>query len=223
MSIFSGAPRAFLSTSTVDQKSDVEPRRRSGNLKDGINLVNMKRGTGYRSSFSGRVATVFGARGLIGTAVCNRLGKTGSQIIIPYRGDFYEYQRLKVCGDLGQVLFTPCEQNDEESIRTAMKYSDVVINLIGREFETLNYKFHDVNVKVPANLARIAKEMGVERFIHISSINASPQPQSLFLPGGGSKWLKTKYEGERAVLKEFPEATIFRPTEMYGYPDHLVE
>ena len=39
---------------------------------------------------------------------------------------------------------------------------------------------------------------------------------------GGSNWLKTKREGERAVLAEFPDATIFRPSEMYGHGDHLV-
>ena len=137
----------------------------------------MKRGTGYRSSFSGTVATVFGASGMVGRGVCNRLGKNGSQIIIPYHRDFYEFQRLKVCGDLGQVLFVPYYLKDEESIRKAMKYSDIVINLTGREFETKNYKFKDINVTGPATLARIAKEMGVKRFVHISSINASKNPQ----------------------------------------------
>ena len=39
---------------------------------------------------------------------------------------------------------------------------------------------------------------------------------------GGSNFLKTKREGERAVLAEFPDATIFRPSEMYGHGDHLV-
>ncbi len=39
---------------------------------------------------------------------------------------------------------------------------------------------------------------------------------------GGSPWLKTKKEGEEAVFAEFPEATIFRPCEMYGFNDHLV-
>ena len=72
---------------------------------------------------------------------------------------------------------------DEESIRKSMKYSDIVINCIGREYETRNFKFKDVNVTGPATLARIAKEMGVKRFIHISSINASDNPQvCIFFP-----------------------------------------
>jgi NADH dehydrogenase (ubiquinone) 1 alpha subcomplex subunit 9 len=83
----------------------------------GPNLTSIKRGPGYRSSFSGTVATVFGATGMIGTACCNRLGKGGSQIIIPYRGDHYEVLRLKVAGDLGQVLFSPYDIRDEDSVR----------------------------------------------------------------------------------------------------------
>jgi len=213
--------KAGLSTSSSSNAE--EGRRRKASLvKDGsINLANMKRGTGYRSSFSGSVATIFGATGMIGRGVTSRFGKNGTQMIIPYKGDFYDTQRLKVSGDLGQVLFSPYHLKDEESIRKTMKYSDVVVNCIGREYETRNFKFKDVNVTGPATLARIAKEMGVKRFIHISTINASDKPEWLFMPGG-SNWLKTKREGERAVLAEFPDATIIRPTEMYGHGDHMV-
>ena len=65
----------------------------------------MKRGTGGRSSFSGVVATVFGATGFIGRYVVNRLGRMGSQVIVPYRGDEHDYRHLRPMGDIGQVVF----------------------------------------------------------------------------------------------------------------------
>jgi len=194
----------------------------SGDASTVPTLTAMKRGPGYRSSFSGTVATVFGASGAVGRAVCNRLGKSGTQFIVPYRGDHYEVMRLKVCGDLGQVLFTPYHLKDEESCRKAMLHSDVVINLIGREYETRNFKFADVNVEGPKMLARLARECGVKDFIHISSLNAREKPKRLFMPRG-SNFLKTKWLGEKAVLEEFPDATIIRAADMFGTGDHIVE
>jgi NADH dehydrogenase (ubiquinone) 1 alpha subcomplex subunit 9 len=52
----------------------------SGDTSSVPTLTAMKRGPGYRSSFSGSVATVFGASGAVGRAVCNRLGKSGTQV-----------------------------------------------------------------------------------------------------------------------------------------------
>ena len=52
----------------------------SGDTSSVPTLTSMKRGPGYRSSFSGSVATVFGASGAVGRVVCNRLGKNGTQV-----------------------------------------------------------------------------------------------------------------------------------------------
>jgi len=110
-------------------------------------MASFRRGTGGRSSFNGVVATVFGSSGFLGRYVCNKLGKTGTQLILPYRGDFYPMQPLKLVGDLGQVLFTEFYLRDEDTLRKAMKHSNVVINLIGRDWETRNFTFDDIYVK----------------------------------------------------------------------------
>ncbi|KOB62984.1 NADH-ubiquinone oxidoreductase 39 kDa subunit, partial [Operophtera brumata] len=178
------------------------------------NLATYKRGTGGRSSFNGIVATVFGCTGFVGRYVCNKLGKTGSQLILPYRCDFYDAQRLKVCGDLGQVLFTPFDLRDEESIAKAVRYSNVVINLVGRDYETKNFKFDDVNVDGPRRIARISREMGVERFIHLSYLNAEENPKPLLMRKP-SMWKVSKHRGEQAVLEEFPTATVIKASDIY--------
>lgn len=48
-----------------------------------------------------------------------------------------------------------------------------------------------MHVEGPRRIARAAKDMGVEKFIHISSLNASPNPQAV-LKRGGSDFLKSK-------------------------------
>jgi len=104
------------------------------------------------------------------------------QLIIPYRGDAYFIRELKLAGDLGQVLFQPYHLQDEESIRKAVKYSNVVINLVGRDWETKNFKFNDVHVEGARRIARISREMGVERLIHVSALNVDPLPAvSIFI------------------------------------------
>jgi hypothetical protein len=63
------------------------------------------RGTGGRSSASGNVVTVFGASGMVGRILVNRLGKEGSTLVIPYRGDVSDLRPLKLCADLGNLYF----------------------------------------------------------------------------------------------------------------------
>jgi NADH dehydrogenase (ubiquinone) 1 alpha subcomplex subunit 9 len=58
-----------------------------------------------------------------------------------------------------------------------MQHSNVVVNLIGRDWATRNFSLEEVNVTGPARLARIARECGVERFVHISNINAREKPE----------------------------------------------
>lgn len=129
--------------------------------------------------------------------------------------------RLRLVGDLGQVLFMPYELRDEASIKKALRHSNVVINLIGRDWETKNFTFDDIYVHGPARIARLAKECGVEKLIHVSSLNAEEYPEPLMLPGG-SKILKTKFKGEQIVRDIFPDAVVFRPSDIYGSEDRFL-
>lgn len=79
---------------------------------------------------------------------------------------------------------------DAEKIRRAVQYSNVVINCIGSDYETGNFSFDDVHVEGPRLLAKIAKECGVQKFIHFSALNVSPNPQKIFFQP--SKYLISK-------------------------------
>jgi len=163
---------------------------------------------------------VFGGTGFLGRYVVNQFGKVGSQIVAAYRGDDYDARHLKLAGDLGQVVFCHYNLRNEESIRRAVRHSSVVVNLVGRDFNTWNYKFDDVNHIGARAIARACRQMGVPKLVHLSALNAAEAPEGHVLKGG-SAFLKSKWRGEMAVREEFPEATVFRPSDMFGQEDRF--
>merc|ERR1712212_360679 len=203
--------------------SGIQKRNASSeiNFLADASVASLKKGLGGRSSYSGTTATVFGASGFMGRYVVNKLGKIGSQVIIPYRGDHYDVRPLKLAGDLGQVLFIPYHLCDEEVVRKAVKHSNVVINLIGRDWETFNFSFEKAHIEGAERLARISKEMGVDRFIHVSALNSNVDHEG-YLMKGGSKFLKTKGLGEQAVRAAFPDAIVLRPSDVWGREDRFL-
>ncbi|XP_072857044.1 NADH dehydrogenase [ubiquinone] 1 alpha subcomplex subunit 9, mitochondrial isoform X2 [Pogona vitticeps] len=171
-------------------------------------------GRSGRSSVSGIVATVFGATGFLGRYLVNHLGRIGSQVIIPYRCDPYDTMHLRPMGDLGQLIFMEWDSRDKDSTRRALEHSNVVINLVGREWETRNFKFEDVYVSIPRQIAQLSKEAGIEKLIHISHLNADINSPS--------KYLRNKAIGENVVREEFPDVIIMKPSEMFGREDRFL-
>jgi uncharacterized protein YbjT (DUF2867 family) len=117
-------------------------------------------------------------------------------------------------GDLGQIVPIPFDMFDAESIQRAVSRSTVVINLIGAHNKSVNWSYHDVQVKCAYRLAKISKEAGVPRFIHVSALGADENSPS--------EWLRTKAEGEVMVRAIFPDATILRPAPMFGREDYFL-
>ncbi|KAF1332487.1 Nadh dehydrogenase, partial [Globisporangium splendens] len=170
---------------------------------------------------NGITATVFGATGFLGRYVCAELGQRGNAFVVPYRGDETEVRHLKLMADLGNVANVQIDPRDRDSIRAAVEGSDVVINLIGKHYQTkhilpwwINYTYDDVHVEVARTIAEVSAEVGVPRLIHHSSILAKPNSPSV--------WAASKYRGEVAVKKAFPNANIVRSSVMYGPEDRFL-
>ncbi|XP_037110777.1 NADH dehydrogenase [ubiquinone] 1 alpha subcomplex subunit 9, mitochondrial isoform X2 [Syngnathus acus] len=171
------------------------------------------KGKGGRSSSSGIAATVFGATGFLGRYVVNRLGRIGSQIIVPHRCDQYDTMYFKPMGDLGQIIFMEWDAKNKDSIKRALEHSNVVINLVGKEWETRNFPFEEVFVSIPQQIAEATREAGITKFIHMSHLNADIR--------SSSKYLRNKAVGETAVRDKFSDAIIMKPSEMFGKEDRF--
>lgn len=145
----------------------------------------------------------------------------GNPLVAPFRGDDMEVRHLRVNADLGNVALPPFSPRDRESIRAAVEGADVVINLIGKHYQTkhilpwwINFSYDDVHVDVARTIAEVAAEAKVPRLIHLSSILAEPNSPS--------QWAASKFRGEIAVRQAFPDATIVRSGVMFGPEDRLL-
>ncbi|KAG2227918.1 hypothetical protein INT45_011941 [Circinella minor] len=170
-------------------------------------------GRGGRSSTNGHIATVFGCTGFLARYVVNKLARQGTQVVVAYR-DPDEARHLKVAGDLGQIIPLEFDLKNREQIMECVRHSDIVYNLVGRDYETKNFTFNDVHVEGSRLIAEAAAEAGVARFVQVSALNAAEDSTSAFL--------RTKYLGEQAVREVIPDATIARPGTMYGHEDRFL-
>jgi len=135
-------------------------------------------------------------------------------VVIPFRGEEKSYIHMKVMGDIGQLVPMRWDIRDKDSIRRAAQHSNLIINLVGQKYATRNFSLHDVNVEGAKRIAEVAKELKVDKFIHVSALSASTTAESEFL--------KTKAEGEIAVKSIFPDVTIIRPADFFGAQDQFL-
>ncbi|KAF2087165.1 putative NADH-ubiquinone oxidoreductase 39 kDa subunit [Saccharata proteae CBS 121410] len=168
---------------------------------------------GGRSSLGGHTATVFGATGFLGRYIVNRLARNGCTVVVPFREEMAK-RHLKVAGDLGRVVFLEMDLRNTPSIEESVRHSDIVYNLIGRNYATKNFDLEDVHVEGAERIAEAVAKYDVDRFVHVSSYNANKNSTSEFF--------RTKARGEEAVRSIYPETTIVRPAPLFGYEDQLL-
>ena len=158
-----------------------------------------------------RVA-ILGGAGFIGRYVVKRLAERGDVLTVGSR-HASGAKFLKLKGDVGQVGLVNLSIADEHLLPAFVAGNDAVVNLVGILRETRAQRFDLLHHVAPARLARIAREAGVGRFVHISAIGADPRSTSAYA--------RTKAAGEEAVRDAFPTATILRPSVVFGPEDQF--
>lgn len=158
-----------------------------------------------------KTACVFGGTGFVGTQVVRELAKRDYIVKVATRVPERAYF-LKPCGAVGQVVPVPCNYSDEASINEAIQGCDIVVNCIGVLFEKGSQTFQKAHVDIPAAIAKACHKNKVQGFVHISA---------LAVERGTSQYAKSKFEGEQAVQKAFPKATILRPSVIFGEDDEF--
>jgi len=152
-----------------------------------------------------RVALI-GGTGFVGSYVVDALIARGHEpSLLVRRGSERKLQRPEDCR---VVLGEPASQS---AIDEVLDHCDAVIFLIGilREFPRRGITFEQLQHEAPLRILERAKKRGVSRFLLMSANGARI---------GGTTYQDTKARAELSVLSSGLDATVFRPSVIFGDP-----
>lgn len=159
-----------------------------------------------------QLVTIFGGAGFVGTTLVEHLARTGVRIRVAVRRP-NSAMHVKPLGDIGQIQVMQANLRDEASVRAAVQGADAVINLAGILFESGAQKFKAVHTQGAETVARVCAEFGVKKLVHMSALGADEASPSFYA--------QSKALGEKAVMETFLDATIIRPSVIFGAGDGL--
>ncbi|MFL6830501.1 MAG: complex I NDUFA9 subunit family protein [Sphingomicrobium sp.] len=154
------------------------------------------------------LVTVFGGSGFIGRYVCEFLLKSGVRVRVATRDRRSSYF-IQPLGQVGQFGFVEADVTNAESVRRALHGASAAVNLCG----VFGRAMRSVHVDGARNVAEAARAEHAEALVHVSAIGSDPSSLS--------DYGRTKGEGEEALRKAFPNATIVRPSLVFGPEDNL--
>lgn len=77
------------------------------------------------------------------------------------------------------VLLKDFNVFDDKQLERAISRSNLVINLLGMDKETMNFSFEEVHIEAAKKIATVAANNDlVERYLHVSCLAANPNHSS---------------------------------------------
>ncbi|WP_417678140.1 complex I NDUFA9 subunit family protein [Pseudodonghicola sp.] len=159
-----------------------------------------------------KLVTIYGGSGFVGRYITQRMARAGWRVRVAVRRP-NEALFVKPYGAVGQVEPVFCNIRDDASVAAVMQGADAVINCVGILAKSGKNTFEAIHVEGAERIARLAAQEGVARMVHISAIGADT--------AAASDYLRSKGEGEAAVLRHMPDAVILRPSVIFGTEDEF--
>lgn len=156
-----------------------------------------------------KLVVIFGGGGFLGRYVAQELLSRGARVRIAQR-DPSSAMHVRTLGDLGQTQFVGVDISKADNVARAIHGADAVVNLVG----ILHGAFHKVHVEGAANIAKAAAQADAKALVHVSAIGADTENPSAYG--------RSKGQGEAAVRAAFPDATIIRPSIIFGQEDQFL-
>ena len=157
---------------------------------------------------------IFGGSGQIGRNLIRKLTKNNYKVTVVTRNLHQKGYVIKTQANAGYIDIVEANIFDEGKIRNLFSKTDICINLIGILYESgKGNTFKNIHSIFPSILAKLCKEYKVQQFIHLSALGVNSAIDS--------EYAKSKLEGEASIKKNFPLATILRPSVVYSVDDNF--
>jgi uncharacterized protein YbjT (DUF2867 family) len=157
---------------------------------------------------------IFGGSGQIGRHLIRKLTKNNIRVTVVTRNIHQKSYIIKTQGNAGYIDIVEANIYDEKKIRNLFSKSDICVNLIGILYEKKKGNtFYNIHTLFPSLLSKLAKEYKLKNFIHLSALGINEAIDS--------KYAKSKLEGEKNILHNFPLSTILRPSVVYSVDDNF--
>ncbi|MCE7029832.1 complex I NDUFA9 subunit family protein [Jiella avicenniae] len=158
-----------------------------------------------------QTVVLFGGSGFLGRYVARALCRRGHRVRVACRRPDLAYH-LQIAGNMGQILPIQANLRYRWSVDRAVENADHVVNLVGILAESGRQSFDAVQNSGARAVAEAASSVGAG-MTQISAIGADA--------GSKSRYARSKAAGEAAVFEAIPQATILRPSIVFGAEDHF--
>ena len=157
---------------------------------------------------------IFGGSGQIGRNLIRKLTKNNYQVTVVTRNIHQKSYIIKTQANAGYIDIVESNIFEEQKIRNLFQKADICINLIGILYESKKGNtFKNIHTIFPSLLSKLSKEYKLKHFIHLSALGINEATDS--------DYALSKLQGEEKVLKNFPLATIIRPSIVYSVDDNF--
>jgi len=158
------------------------------------------------------LVTVFGGSGFLGRYVVRALAQQGYRIRVGVRHPQLANYLLPM-GRVGQLQLVKANVLSPDAVAAALKGASAAVNLVGVLQESGRQRFAAIHAEAAGTIARAAADAGVNSLVHVSALGADPSSDAAYG--------RSKAEGETKVRQAFPQATILRPSILFGTEDNF--
>jgi uncharacterized protein YbjT (DUF2867 family) len=159
-----------------------------------------------------KTIVIFGGSGFVGRVLAKKLTDNKMRVKIVTRCE-EKAKDLKTIAGPDFLSVIEWDYKDQEVLERILLNSDGVVNLVGILVEDKKNSFEKIHVDLTRNLAEKSSKMAIKYFVYNSALAIKE--------ASDSSYALSKLMAEKALQKYFPNATILRPSIIFGKDDNF--